>query len=157
MAQQGSRGTSGGDARPGGPPPRPVVQSKMAATMKKAVSTAGPGSGEPWPGCFGETRDTGSRGSEEMRYLSGPGHGMRSAGARAGYRGAPVLSAQRQGRGRASPQAPNRFLHPGMSGPAPLWSALNRPGPTTLRAPSVWLVDVERSRPERVRWLPGFS
>lgn len=62
MAQQGSRGTSGGDARPGGPPPRPVVQSKMAATMKKAVSAAGPGSEEPWAGACEETWGSGGRG-----------------------------------------------------------------------------------------------
>lgn len=96
LAQQGSRGTSRGDARPGVLPPRPVGQSKMAATMKKAVSAAGPGSEEPWAGGSEEPRGTGSRGSEERRYPRGRGHGMRSAGARAGFRGAPVLSAQRQ-------------------------------------------------------------
>uniref|UniRef100_M0R5N4 Prefoldin subunit 4 n=4 Tax=Rattus norvegicus TaxID=10116 RepID=M0R5N4_RAT len=38
LAQQGSRGTSWGDARLDGLPPRPMVQSKMAATMKKAAA-----------------------------------------------------------------------------------------------------------------------
>lgn len=59
MAQQGSRGTSWGDKRLDGLPPRPMVQSKMAATMKKAVSAAEPGSEDPWAGGSGETRDAG--------------------------------------------------------------------------------------------------
>lgn len=91
LAHRGPRGTSRGGARPTGLPLRPVVQSKMAATMKKAVSVVGPGSWAAWARRWGaeemrggvgaeETRGAGGRGSEEMRYLRARGHGMRSAG-----------------------------------------------------------------------------
>lgn len=161
LAQQGSRGTSRGDARPGVLPPRPVGQSKMAATMKKAVSAAGPGSEEPWAG---GPRSRGALGAGGLRRGGIRGAGATGCAVPGPALGSGVLLFSRlsvratayPAQGRASPPAPNRFLHPGMSGTAPLCSALNRPCPTTLRAPSVYLA-LREVGPSECGGYPGFS
>lgn len=126
----------GGGAHQLGPPLRPVVQSKMAATMKKAVSMAGPGSAAAWArrpgseeargGGFEETRGAGGRGSGKMRCPGRRGHGERRAGD-------PVPSRWP----RATALAPRARASPrGRGGPRPRASAAGASAPPARPSPA---------------------